>query len=223
MSRDKLEIWKTKARNSGNWVIRWIDPDTGRSRQRSTGTTSVKEAERKLGELRADLTKGRFHAPNRITWTTFRQKYEAEVVPSLAIKTRSKINTVLDAVEDILGLTNLRELTAERISTFQASLRSRNFGRDDDRRLLGPFARRLAVGGRNGVSAGGPTNQTTKACQDVKSHEGPPDYGCRVSSHARQSGVDRRCGQCAILASLSARSLAFGTSFSGVARTVLGR
>jgi integrase len=118
------KIWLTKRGNSPNWVIRYEDPETGHVLQKSTGTTKKKDAERLLGEFRADLLNGRYHGRTDTTWQAFREKYEAEVLSGLALKTVKKVDTVLDAVECILKPTRLSDLTASRISIFIAELRN---------------------------------------------------------------------------------------------------
>src|SRR6516225_8486797 len=117
------QIWLSRVSKSPYWNIRYVDFETGRTLQRSTRTTSKKEAERILGEFRADLLGGRYERPNNATWETFRERYEMEVIPSLAPRTAEKVTTVLDAVERILKPKKLAALTASELSTFVAELR----------------------------------------------------------------------------------------------------
>ncbi|HWG41301.1 MAG TPA: site-specific integrase [Gemmataceae bacterium] len=123
MRNGEPKIWLAQANNSPFWVIRYIDPETGRTLQKSTGTTKKKEAERKLGEFRADLLNGRYAGPANATWPTFREKYDADILSGFAPATVKKIDTVLDAVERILKPKRMGDLTASRISTFVAKLR----------------------------------------------------------------------------------------------------
>lgn len=58
-----------------------------------------------------------------MTWEDFRTRYEAEVVPGLAKKTEAMIGTVFNAVERITHPNRLADLTAAKISVFQAQLR----------------------------------------------------------------------------------------------------
>jgi integrase len=117
------KIWLTKRGNSPFWVIRYEDPETRSVLQKSTGTTKKKDAERLLGEFRADLLSGRYQGPSTTSWETFRDKYEAELLSGLAKKTMKKADTVLDAVERILKPVKLTDLTASRISKFIAEIR----------------------------------------------------------------------------------------------------
>ena len=124
MSRNKQKIWLVQARNSLNWVIRYIDPETRKTMQKSTGATKKKDAERILGEFRADLLNGRYQGPTNTSWEEFREKYESEWLPSLAKMTKKKVDTALDAVERILKPRMLTDLTASQISVFVAKIRN---------------------------------------------------------------------------------------------------
>lgn len=123
MGKRGPNIWLVKPPNSPYWGIRYEDPDSGRTRQKSTGTTKKKEAERILGEFRADLLNKRYHGPDNVGWAAFRDKYETEVLSGLAKGTMRKVDTVLDAIEEVLHPQKLSDLTAGRISRFVAKLR----------------------------------------------------------------------------------------------------
>jgi integrase len=123
MPKNGPNIWLAKPPNSRYWVIRYEDPDSGHTRQKSTATAKKKEAERILGEFRADLLNKRYHGPNNVGWAAFRDKYEAEVLSGLAKGTMHKVDTVFDAIEEVLHPQKLSDLTAARISKFVAEIR----------------------------------------------------------------------------------------------------
>jgi integrase len=124
MAKNGPNIWLVKPENSPYWVIRYEDPDSGRIRQKTTGTAKKKEAERILGEFRADLVNKRYHGPNNVSWVAFRDKYEAELLSGLAEGTMHKADTVFDAIEQVLHPQKLSDLTASRISRFVAVIRN---------------------------------------------------------------------------------------------------
>jgi integrase len=120
-----------------NLVLRYRDPLTGKYVRSTTYTdpqtgvetetgSNRKEA-RKLANLwEADLNAGRDRGRFTTTWEQFTERYEQEVLPSLAPMTAKKARGVFSVLESILpkvkgGL--LRELTAERLSVWQAELR----------------------------------------------------------------------------------------------------
>ena len=49
MARNGPNVWLVMPTNGSCWVIRYEDPDSGRTRQKSTKTAKKKEAERILG------------------------------------------------------------------------------------------------------------------------------------------------------------------------------
>jgi hypothetical protein len=102
MQNGEARIWLARPSNSPFWTIRYMDPETGKILQKSTRTTKKKDAERQLGEFRADLLNGRYHGPANTSWEAFREKYEGDVLSGLAEKTMKKTDTVLDAIERIL-------------------------------------------------------------------------------------------------------------------------
>jgi integrase len=117
------KIALTRRAGSRNFVIRFLNPATGKFEQKSTGTTNKKEAQRILGELRSELSKGRYQRASGTSWDEFRERDETEELAGKAPMTAKKATTVLDAVERVLAPKKLAELTADRISTFIAKLR----------------------------------------------------------------------------------------------------
>jgi len=90
---------------------------TGRKRERDA-------AERAAADWERELRDGTYLPPTRVSWADFRDRYEQEVLPGLAEKTGAMVGTVFNAVERILAPAKLVELTAERLSYFQAELRA---------------------------------------------------------------------------------------------------
>jgi integrase len=66
----------------------------------------------------------------KITWTEFRDRYEREVLASLADRTGLKVGTIFNSVEDVLSPRLLSCLTTERLSHFQTVLRERGKAED---------------------------------------------------------------------------------------------
>lgn len=106
-------------------AMRYVDPITAKQVRRSTKTTNRREAEKVAAKWEAELREGRYQAPSRVLWQTFRERYEAEVLPSLAAKTVNKCDTVLDSVEKTIGAARLADITATTISRWQSKLRER--------------------------------------------------------------------------------------------------
>jgi integrase len=106
-----------------NLVLRWTDPLTGRRQAKSAGTTSRREAERRAAVLQKELTEGKYATASKLPWRDFTWRYCDEVVPGLAEKTGSLVNTVFGTVERILQPKRLADLTSARLSYLASKLR----------------------------------------------------------------------------------------------------
>ena len=105
--------------------MRYRDLQTGKQHTRSTGTSKRRDAERAAAKWEAELREGRYHAPSKTTWIEFRERYEREVLLSHKQTSHAKACIVLGQLERILKPKVLRDLTADRLSHYQAVLRER--------------------------------------------------------------------------------------------------
>ena len=103
--------------------MRYRDAMTGRVVSRSTGTTKRKEAEKRAAQWEAELREGRYHAPSKVLWAEFRERYEAEALTALAPAMRRKANGILDRVEEVLNPVKLADITAARLSYYGVEVR----------------------------------------------------------------------------------------------------
>ncbi len=120
---EKIRVHVVREKDRANLTLRYVDPATGRQVKKSAGTSKMKEARDRAAVWADELQSGRYAAPSKLTWEDFRTRYEAEVVPGLAKKTEAMIGTVFNAVERITHPNRLADLTAAKISVFQAQLR----------------------------------------------------------------------------------------------------
>ncbi len=105
--------------------MQYTDPLTGRKKTRSTGTTDSGEAVKAAGKWEAELREGRYHEPLKMTWEQFTERYDREVLSGLSPRSQQQAMTLFNKVKAILNPLRLRDLTAERISFFQATLREK--------------------------------------------------------------------------------------------------
>jgi len=140
---DEIKVYVAAFGDRAHYQMQYRDPTTGKLKTRSTGIERTgrkreqEAAQREAAKWEAELQEGRYHAPNRVTWEGFRERYEAEVLPSLAAKTREKAAAVFGAIERTVAPRLLRDLTASRISALQARMR-------DDGRTEATIAGNLA-------------------------------------------------------------------------------
>lgn len=123
MSQPAITVKVTKYGDRRHWIMYYDDPVTSRRVTRSTKQTTEKAAEKVAAKWEDDLQNGRFRAASKFTWESFRLRYEAEVLPSLAGNTRRVITSVFSAIERICRPEKLSSLTADRLSFFQSELR----------------------------------------------------------------------------------------------------
>ena len=135
------------------YMMQFRDPITGRTKTKSTGIERTgrkrerAEAEKVAGKWEAELREGRYCDPSKVTWQTFRERYESEVLSGLKATTDAKVFGVFNSVEEILNPQRLRDLTADRISHYKQKLREKPGCRVNNCWPLGTPAGRPAVGG----------------------------------------------------------------------------
>lgn len=121
---DQIRVKVTKCGNRPHLIMYYDCPITGKRTQRTTGTASRREAVKLAGAWEAELRAGKYKPASSVTWPEFRERYETEVVPSLADKTAAQIATVFNSVERLAGAPKrLRSINAEWLSRYQAKLR----------------------------------------------------------------------------------------------------
>ena len=123
MSNEGIHVHVVHAKDRKYITLRYIDPATGRQVRKSARTNKMKEARARAAVWEHELRTGKYVAPSKLTWQDFRNRYESEVVPSLAEKTGKMVATVFNAVERITRPKKLADMTSARISAFQAKLR----------------------------------------------------------------------------------------------------
>jgi integrase len=120
---DDIKVTVVKFGDREHLQMQYRDPITGRKKTRSTKTTTRREAEREAAKWESELRKGRSHDGGKITWSDFRDRYENEVLASLAKNTDEKVGTVFNTVERIINPSKLRNVTAQALSGLMAKLR----------------------------------------------------------------------------------------------------
>lgn len=120
-----ISVKVTKFADRKFWLMYYDDPVTGKRVPRSTKQTTQREAERAAAKWEAELREGRYSPASNIEWSKFRERYEMEVLPSLAAGTATNCGTVFKALESAIKVRYLRDLTPERLSAFQSWLREK--------------------------------------------------------------------------------------------------
>jgi integrase len=126
---DEIKVWVMEYADRPNYHLQWKDPVTQRRKTKATKiprTGKARErklAEREARELENRLAAGEAVIPSRLSWDEFRRRYEAEVVPGLAVRTADKISSVFDRFEEEIAPQRLWDVDEKRLSAFVAKLR----------------------------------------------------------------------------------------------------
>ena len=102
MAESDIRVSIIKYPDRRHWVMRYIDPVTGKQKARSTGTTNRREADRAAAKWQAELQEGRYQAPTKIPWEEFRERYESEKVSSLADNTAVAVSSAFNHLERLM-------------------------------------------------------------------------------------------------------------------------
>ena len=65
-----------KRKNSNNYQMRWIDPDSGRVKWESTKTNIKRDAERVRDQTEREINEGTYYKIVKTVWPAFRERYE---------------------------------------------------------------------------------------------------------------------------------------------------
>lgn len=103
--------------------MRYKDPTTGKNVAKSTGKTTMKEAVKEAGKWEDELRTGRYKPLSKVTWAEFRQRYEDERLPALAVNTAIKVASLFNILEELTPVDRLAKLDATQLSKFQRLLR----------------------------------------------------------------------------------------------------
>lgn len=119
----QITVKVTKYGDRRHFIMYYDDPVTGRRSTRSTKETTIKAAERVAAKWEAELREGRYRPASAITWLEFRERYETEVLPSLAVRTGKIVATAFNSLQTVIKIERLRDVNADRLSHFQSKLR----------------------------------------------------------------------------------------------------
>jgi integrase len=135
--------------NGGNrcLVMYYVDPVSGLRVVKTTGTTDQREAERKAGDWEKEVRAETYHVSSKITWKEFRDKYEAEYMPTLANSSQGNFATAFNHLERELKPNRLAKLTTAAMSSFQAKLRQPKETIKDGKRIILPPIKETTIAG----------------------------------------------------------------------------
>jgi len=127
--QEEIRVYVIEFKNRKNYMMRYVDPSTGKTVAKSTGVSITgrkrekTEAERVAAKWESDLRNGRYKAASKITWQEFRERYEDEVATTLAEATAARISSVFNMFENLVSPRLLRDANEKALSRFQRFMR----------------------------------------------------------------------------------------------------
>ena len=122
---DEITVHVIKRKNRDNFSMRYLDPDSGKHVERSTGTTKRKEAGKIAAKWEAELQEGRYQKPSRWPWAEFRRQYDIDVLTGMKPGTAKTYDSTLNMFEKLTKPQRLADVTTGRVKAFVSALRER--------------------------------------------------------------------------------------------------
>ena len=116
----KVKVVKIRAKYL---VMRWTCPQTGKDKQKSTGTNDRRKAERLAAKLEEELRSGTYFEPCKITWTEFRDLFEELRLPNLRPGTGVCYDSTFNRLEQLINPFRLSQINSMMVVRFQNKLR----------------------------------------------------------------------------------------------------
>ncbi len=163
-----------------HFQMQFVDPSTGRKKTKSSGVErdGTKRAriaaEREAAKLESELREGRYHEPLKVTWETFRERYESQVLPGKARATDEKVSGVFNLLEQYANPARLCDLNAAKLSHWQTKLRDRGLADSTINAYSAHLRAALNWAKRQGLLAAVPTIERLKRAKGGKLMKGRP-------------------------------------------------
>lgn len=100
----------------------WTDPETGRKRTKSTGTSIKRDAERWAAKLEGELKDGDTQQL-RTTWADFKKRVDRDFMPEKRPNTQTRYRSAISAVEKQLNPKLVTAIDVDAVNELKAKLR----------------------------------------------------------------------------------------------------
>jgi len=177
---DEIKVSVVEFSDRKCYQMQYRCPLTGKKKTKATeverdgSKKSRRDAERAAGDLEKQLRAGVYQDVSKITWPDFRARYENEVLTSLAENTDAKVQGVFNSIESILSPARLRDLTADRLSHYQAKLRENGLAESTIASMLAHLRAAMSWAVKMGMLPKAPTIERPKRAKGGKLMKGRP-------------------------------------------------
>ena len=120
-----IKVYVVRRTGRKNLTMRYADPVTDNWIERTTGTTSKREAERVAAVWQADLCEGRYKKPSRVTWAEFRDEYYRHVLAHKRDSTVTTYDATFSVFEQLVGPKYVSSINKAVIRKFTTGLRNK--------------------------------------------------------------------------------------------------
>ena len=195
MPENEIKVTVTKFADRSCFVMRYVDPVTGKRHARSTEATTRREAERAAAKWEAELQEGRYQVSCNISWKEFRERYEGEKLASLAKATLDSASTAMNHLERLINPRNLTVLTPTILSKLQAKMRQEGMRGDHHRNAFAAPSGLAQLGRLDGTAPQGARLPHAQAGERVDTDAWTADYhgGVRADASHSAQGAAGRC------------------------------
>lgn len=121
----RIRVWVQSFKDRPNFMLQWIEPDSGKRRTESAKTDDPEAAEQARADKEYELNNGLYQERSKITWERFRQMFMEEYAAGLRERSQEKFETVFDVFEAEMKPGNIGTINERTVSRFVQALRSR--------------------------------------------------------------------------------------------------
>lgn len=121
---DEINVIVVK-RKGLNLYLRYIDPVDGKRREKNSGTTSMKAAQRAAGEWQAELNASGTASPGLMRWEQFREDFSENYLAHYSQGYITNVEGSLNVIEELMNPDTLSRITEKWITRFHSLARKR--------------------------------------------------------------------------------------------------
>jgi len=122
---DEINVIVVK-RKGLNLYLRYIDPVDGKRREKNSGTTSMRAAQRAAGEWQAELNAGGASSPEFLRWEQFREDFRENYLKHYSDSYATNVDGSLNIVEELMSPDTLTRITEKWLARFHSLAKKRD-------------------------------------------------------------------------------------------------
>lgn len=109
-----------------NLYLRYIDPIDGKRREKNSGTTNMKAAQRAAGEWQAELNASGTASPEFLRWEQFREDFRENYLAHNSDSYATNVEGSLNIIEELMSPDTLTRITEKWLARFHSLAKKRD-------------------------------------------------------------------------------------------------